>query len=254
MSLILGTYDPNEYFIVTTDSILEPLGVKVTDVKEDLIPTTRDNTEQIPGRDGEYDFGTEFGPRLIELEVYSPDGLAPLQKEEFKRLYAKYLNPKLGTKKLIFMNDPDVYYKVKYSGSISPENHPSWFKFTIPFKATDPFKYSTTQKSHSGVGVLKNNGTYETGLIIEIEGPIALVNINFGGIVLSYSSDVSFGEKLIVDTLARTAKRGDENVLFLWDGFPLLPVGDTVISSISFSSFEDTPANPVTFKWTERFL
>lgn len=254
MGLILGTYDPNEYFIVTTENILEPLGVKVTKVKDDLIPTTRDNTEQIPGLDGEYDFGTEFGPRLIELEVCSPDGLNPLQKEEFKRLYAKYLNPRMGTKKLIFMNDPDVYYKVKYSGSIPSNNYPSWFSFTIPFKATDPFKYSTTQKSHSGVGVLTNNGADETGLIIEIEGPVHSITINFGDIVLSFGGEIDAGEKLIVDTWAKTAKIGNENFLYMWDGFPLLPVGDTVISSISLSRLEGAPQQPVTFKWTERYL
>ena len=55
-------------------------------------------------------------------------------------------------------------------------------------------------------------------------------------------------------TMEQTAKIDNENVDNFWDNFFILPVGDTIVFSINYAPSEGTPINPVTFKWTERFL
>ena len=87
-------YSADMYFVVDTEGILQPLGVMVLgDSRKDLLPPTRDMTEEIPGRHGEIDFGTEFKARPLELHVATIEGLSPLEKEELRRKCAMYLNP-----------------------------------------------------------------------------------------------------------------------------------------------------------------
>ncbi len=245
MALILGTYDDSQYFIVTTENVLEPLGVKVTEVTKSLIPPTRDNSEEVPGRHGEIDHGSEFKADVIELKVCTPDGLTAEKKEQYQRNYAKYLNPLSGEKKLIFMNDPNIVYKVKYSGKITPTNYSSWREFVIPFKMNDPFKYSYTEKSLIGSGNAVNNGTFESGLIIEISGAVTNPSLTVDGVTLSYSGTIGAGQKLVVNTDAKTAYIGTSNAVNDWnDKFPKIQPGTHAVVSSS----------NITIKWFDKYL
>ncbi len=245
MALILDTYDENEYLIVTTENILLPLGVKVLEINKSLIPPTRDNSEEIPGRHGEIDHGTEFKADVIELKVCTPDGLTAEQKEQYQRNYAKYLNPLSGEKKLIFMWDPNIVYKVKYSGKITPTNYSTWREFVIPFKMSDPLKENYTEKTLVGSGNIVNNGTFETGLIIEISGPVSNPSLAIAGATLSYTGSIGSGQKLIVNTINKTARIGTSNALNGWnDKFPILAPGTHAV----------TASSNVTIKWTEKYL
>ena len=239
-------YSATNYFIVTTHSILNPLGVIVIgDSRKELLPSTRDNTEEIPGMHGEFDFGSELKARYLDLHVATPDGLSPLEKEEIRRNIAMYLNPVSGTKKLIFQDDENMVYKVKYSGKIDITNHPTWHEFTIPFKMSYPFVEFKTQKTLIGNGTITNSGTFETGLIIEITGEAVDPSVKIGSETLTYSGTIQTGKKLIVDTYAQTAKIDNTNVLDKWCGiFPLLQPGNTAV----------TAGGNVTIKWTEKYL
>jgi phage-related protein len=158
-------------FYVDEDNILQPLGILVTkDSRYELLPATRDNTEEIPGMHGEYDFGTEFKVRSLELDVASLENEI-FSKKELQFLYAKYLDPTKGVKTLVFADDIQKLYKVKYSGKIDLTQYANWFKFTIPFKMSNPLIFGTFEKVLAGSGTLINGGTFETGLIIEIAGP-----------------------------------------------------------------------------------
>lgn len=102
------------YFFVDKDGFLQPLGVYVQrDSRQELLPATRDSTEEIPGRHGEIDFGSEFKARAIELHVATEEGNTSHEKEQLKRLFAKYLDPTKGTRKLIFADDAEKTYYMK---------------------------------------------------------------------------------------------------------------------------------------------
>jgi phage-related protein len=202
------------YFLVTIDQILLPLGVRVLrDSRAELIPSTRDNTEEIPGKHGELDFGTELKAGMLELHVATDDGLTPLQKEQNRRFYAKHLNPLNGNKVLIFDDDPSKAYNVKYSGKIDINPQGSWFDFVIPFKMSDPIACSVEDNINTGSGIITNDGTFETPLIIEIPGPATNPSISVGATVIAYTGYVSASASLIINTENQTAYIGSVNAI-----------------------------------------
>lgn len=234
------------FFVIDSNKILHPLGVRVTgDSRLELLPATRDNTEEIPGRHGEIDFGTELKARPLELHVVTKEGYSPLAKSRLQRFIAKYLDPTKGAKTLIFSDDIEKTYKVKYSGRIDLSEYATWFKFTIPFKMSDPFITGSFEKVLTGNGILVNEGTCETGLIVEIYGPTTNPSLTIGGEILSYTGTISTGTKLIIDTGMETAKIGSSNALGDYNGvFPMLQPGETnVISSSN-----------ITIKWRDKWI
>lgn len=245
VSMLLD-FPATECLFVTANGILQPLGVRVTgDSRYELLPATRDNTEEIPGRHGEIDFGTELKARLLELQVVTPDGLNVREKSRLKSLYAMYLDPTKGPKKLIFADDINKTYLVKYSGKIDITNKPTWFKFTIPFKMSNPFIMGSFEKTLVGSGTLVNEGTEETGLIIEITGPVTNPSLTIDGETLSYNASISTGTKLIIDTEKQTAKIGNVNALGDYNGvFPMLQPGETKVTSSS----------NITIKWHDKWI
>ncbi|MDR7856067.1 distal tail protein Dit [Tissierella sp.] len=234
------------FFVIDSNNILHPLGVLVTnDSRFELLPSTRDNTEEIPGRHGELDFGTEFKARPLELHVVTKEGYSPLEKSHLQRLFANYLNPTKGYKTLIFSDDVEKTYMVKYSGKIDITNHPTWFQFVLPFKMSNPFIIGSFEKSLIGSGSLINEGTFETGLIIEISGPTTNPTLTIGGKSLSYTGTIPSGQKLIIDTEKQTAKIGSTNAMANYnEAFPLLFPGETSVTA---------PSN-VTIKWRDKWI
>jgi len=235
------------FFVIDSENILQPLGVLVTrDSRFELLPATRDHTEEIPGRHGEFDFGTEFKPRYIELQVNTREGLIPLEKSQLQRLFAKYLDPTKGTKTLIFSDDVEKTYKVKYAGKIDLTQYATWFQFAIPFKMHDPIITGSFEKMLIGNGNLFNNGTFETPLIIEIAGSSANPSVTIGANNFTYTGTIPSGQTLVIDTDKATAKLNGANVLDKITG-PLpyyVQPGETSV----------TAGSNVTIKWKDRWI
>ena len=131
-------------FYVNENRILEPLDLVVLrDSRVDLFPRVKERVEEIPGRHGEIDFGGKLESRILELHVVVSEEFPFEEREKRKREIAGHLNPTMGTKVLVFADEPDKQYFVKYSGVIDIERqYTSWFEFTIPFKCSDPYIYS----------------------------------------------------------------------------------------------------------------
>jgi predicted phage tail component-like protein len=245
----LSQFPADAYFVMTCEGDLNPLGVIVLrDSRHELMPQTRDMTEEIPGRHGEIDFGSEFKARAIELHVATPDGLTTLQKEQLKRTIAKYLNPVSGTKKLVFLDDIDVQYEVKYAGKIDLTKYADWMEFTIPFKMCQPFIESREQHIQTGAGVIVNSGTFETPILIEIPGPANNPTVSIGTSIISYIGTIASGQTLVIDTGAQTAKIGSSNMIANVSGaidYMLQPgISASVVPSISTTRI----------KWRDRWL
>jgi predicted phage tail component-like protein len=236
------------YFYVDPSGELHPLGVIVLrDSRQDLLPGTRENTETIPGRHGEIDFGSEFEPRVLELHVASKAEFDPGQKAAIKRNLAKFLNPLVGPVNLVFWEDVDQTYWVKYAGKIDILNRANWLEFTIPFKASQPFIVRTFEKRHTGSGVLTNEGTMEAPLVIEITGPVTNPSVTVGSDTLTWTGTVGAGDTLVIDTEYMTVKFNGSNAIANYSGgFPKLQPGDTTVTAAA--------AGTTTWKWRDRWI
>jgi phage-related protein len=246
---ISGAIEKLKYdFFVTSDMILQPLGLLVTKINRSLMPPTRDNTEEIPGRHGEIDFGSEFGSDMIELEVATDDGITAEEIESTKRILAAKLNPAVGERDLVLEYEKDKSYKVKYAGRIPLDRYPTWMKFVIPFKILNPFANGVNEKSLIGSGTIANEGTFETPILIEIPGPATTPTVSVGTSVIAYTSTIVAGQTLIIDTATQTAKIGNVNAIAQISGdidIMLQPgVNVSVVPSVSAT----------VIKWKDKWL
>ncbi len=233
------------YFLVTLDNILLPLGVKVRRESDiDSMPSVKENTAIIPGKHGEVNFGTKVGKRLLEFRV-ATDEMEPEEKRRYKRLIAKHFKGDTH-RNLVFEDDTNKVYAVKFSGKIDPEQYPRWLDLAIPFKAASPFIESTYEKTHIGSGTALNEGTCETPLFIKITGETADPKITIGDITLGYTGTIPAGKTLVIDTEKLTAELDGENVLddLTGDITVMLQPGETTVTADS----------NVTFIWRERWV
>lgn len=231
-------------FLIDSYGYLHPLGVKVLrDTREEFVPSTRDYSEVIPGRHGEIDFGSSFNARILELHVVTEEGLK--DKGATKRAMAAYLNPALGARKLVFLDDPEAMYVVKFAGKIDMNQYRDWFEFTIPFKMTNPFAISTAEYTHVGSGTLVNKGTFETPMVIEIRGSASNPQLTVNGQALRYTGTLSSADRVRIDTEHMTVTFNGINALANYNGvFPMLKPGNNSV----------TAGSNVTFRWRARWL
>ncbi len=182
-------------FYINENRILEPLDLVVLrDSRVDLFPRTKERVEEIPGRHGEISFGSKLEPRLLELHVVVKEEFTFAEREVRKREIAQYLNPTMGTKVLVFADEPDKQYFVKYSGIVDIDRqYTSWFEFTIPFKCSDPYIYSKLNVKEKLITSslttinLSDNDSMDTlpVIIVENEGVTAI-----GGFTISYLQEI----------------------------------------------------------------
>lgn len=228
---------------VDEERILQPLGVKVIgDSRYELLPGTRDYTEEIPGRHGEIDFGSELKARILELHCAVESDDIPSKLREI----AGYLNPCLGEQELTFADEPGKVYHVKYSGKIDLTRYPTWAEFTIPFKMVNPFITSATEKSIQGSGTAVNEGTFETPFIITIQGPATNPTVTVNEFELIYVGTLTSSDIVVIDTEKLTVTLNGNNALANYIGtFPKLQPGNNTVSS---------NGGTVTFRWYDRWL
>ncbi len=182
-------------FYVNENRILEPLNLVVLrDSRVDLFPRIKERVEEIPGRHGEVSFGSKLEPRLLELHVVVKEEFPFKEREIRKREIAQYLNPTTGHKVLVFADEPDKQYFVKYSGIVDIDRqYTSWFEFTIPFKCSDPYIYSKLNVKEKLITSslttinLSDNDSMDTlpVIIVENEGVTAI-----GGFTISYLQEI----------------------------------------------------------------
>lgn len=234
---------------VDSNGILQPLGVQVVgDSRYEILPGTRDYTEEVPGRAGEFDFGCDLAPRILELhcamEVLAQDRPAAI------RTIASQLNPLSGAQTLTFADEPGKVYNVRYSGSMEIKSkYPTWFDFTIPFKMFAPYILGDTQKSLTGSGTATNGGTVATPFTLTIQGTVAVTNpsVTVGGYTMTYTGTVALGSVLVVDTEKLTAMLDGVNALPNFNGvFPKLQPGANTVTAAA--------AGTTVLNWYDRFI
>lgn len=120
-----------------------PKYVKVTDIKYSILPPIENQTEKVYGRAGSYDFGTELGEKVIEVELMI---IADNQNDVLKKarefstwLYSKELQP------LILLDEPDKQYMARVIGDTDVSELYRTGTATIKFLAPSPYAESIAE-------------------------------------------------------------------------------------------------------------
>ncbi|AYB47123.1 distal tail protein Dit [Paenibacillus lautus] len=204
-----------------------------------ILSSTVDTIVTVPGMHGAYDFGATMGPKQFELECafFAKNHIELQQRVSALAAFLLDGDGRPRTMPIIFANQPDRQYTVRYSGDLQIDRISGLGTFTLPFTAFDPFAYSKTSTSDlltwdtdytweddfvwddgysfdfigPGIAEINNLGSLNAEPIIEISGSFSSLSLTVGGIVFTYNTPMS--GTLVIDFKRKTAKSGTQNVL-----------------------------------------
>ncbi|WP_375104648.1 distal tail protein Dit [Paenibacillus sp. RS8] len=238
------------------DKSPKDLGLRtLRDSQRPILAPTVDRTYAMPFMHGAYDFGSDAGPRPLPLECAFMER-NPYQLQRRVSALAAHLVDGEGrprTMSLIYTNQPDQQFLVRYSGQLPTTREAGLGKFVLPFIAFDPFAYSiydldeinvdseipvdmevsvdlASTYSVTGPMVIpfKNFGSLNGTPVLEISGSFSYLSITIGGVETTYNTAMS--GTLVLDFARKTARVGSTNVLRNTNRrFGALPVGDSII-------------------------
>ena len=114
-----------------------------------ILPETRDMIGTIPGMHGAYDFGAVMDVRNFELKCAMIGARSPEELQQRIRRFVQHLVDANGhprTLTLVFDEEPDKTYYVRYSGNLPLEQIVNIGTFTLPLTAFDPHAYGSEQE------------------------------------------------------------------------------------------------------------
>ena len=107
-----------------------------------VLPPTRDYSVELAGRDGEIDFGSTYGPRVIPLECVVMADDTTFDYHRRVALVAALFNARKGDIAFTFEDLPDRTYYGRYAGTMEIEKLLFDGMVTIPIKMHDPYPRS----------------------------------------------------------------------------------------------------------------
>lgn len=217
--------------LTISDGILLPLGwFAKCDIPS---PEVQTYAEQVPGKDGEYYFGSNYGPRVIPLELTSPRLTKDTKEAEHQKLMDTF-------KEDVTVSYEGVFFKGRVSPEIDAINLPHCITATVPLKLLDPFLWDENELTTNDT--IENKGNMITYPIIGIYNATN-PTITIGESTLSYTGTCV---SLVIDCEKQTAKDNGVNVIHNISGdYPLIKPGQ-IVNVESPNSFKVT--------WKNRYL
>lgn len=138
---------------------------------------------------------------------------------------------------IVFSNQPDRKYSVRYVGSLNIDRISGLGTFTLPFTAFDPFAYSLTDTgslltwdtdytweddfawgdaytfdfTRAGTVQINNFGRLNVEPLIVVAGSFNTLSLTVGGVEFRYNTPLN--GMLEINYKRKTAKSGNQNVL-----------------------------------------
>ncbi|PGB25404.1 phage tail protein [Bacillus toyonensis] len=209
-------------------------------------PPIRDYTVSIPGRPGAYYFGSDIDPMEFNLPlIIKPQENRYELAAAIRKMVAVFIDPYGRPKvvKLIYDYEPDKYYKVQYSGSLSIDRYFRMGKFELPLTAYDPHAYSIIDSAGDvlwGDNIpfmsdiplemgasryiisspqklsIDNFGSKVVRPIIEISGSATSLTLTINGEIFSIGTFTN--SSVLIDAERYTAIKNGQNYLFQLKG------------------------------------
>ncbi len=233
---------------IKNDGTIEPFGIKILrESRLQLTAPTRDITESSDEFDGEVDFGTELKNGSWVLAGVTDEGLSATEKMQVRRNLATHINNlRINGAYFAYESDTDKKIFVKAEGRAEIEEYPTWLKVHIPLKV-NPYWESVTEKQFTGSGIITNEGTLDTPLIIDVRGLVTDPEVVVNGRILKYNGTLTAMDTLTIDAEHAIVTFNGINALkYYKGGFPALPIGETAVVAAD--------GGVTTFRWQERFI
>lgn len=153
---------------------IHEFGCEMTGKEVPITPPFENQAETQGGRDGGWDFGIQYEPKIIPVDHYIWQNTRKMSQDQIRAL-AGHLNPRKGAQELIFDDEPDKMYYARLSEQINlAEIIKLYNDFTLSFICYDPFTYSVDEytKTISGgatMGTIDHLGTHVSRPILVID-------------------------------------------------------------------------------------
>lgn len=163
-------------------------GLRVKSKSRPILPTFQQKYVQVAGRDGSYDFsGNELDDRIIEITcAFIENSVGDLRYKA--RLLAKWLFGTGNSKdRLIFSDEPDLYYNAKLNNKIDLEQTATMGEFNLIFRC-EPFAYFAVSNNGLSTEFVKDAYDLDSSTLLyrdlEADDQYVFTNISNGGDII----------------------------------------------------------------------
>lgn len=237
--------------LIKNDGTVEPFGLKYLGGSSFfLIAPAIDHDETVQAADGEAEFPTMFANGSYTLNMATKQGMSRAELYTKKTELAAFFNAfRKSWDTLAWEFASDKVWDIKVNGRVEFRPRPGgWFEVILPLKVKPHKRAASTEASFGneqaavGMGAvydpdheddiaLINSGTIETPIIIEITGPVTDPSVTIGDDELAYTGIISAGDKVTIDTGAKTCKFNTNNAIINYnEKWPKLQPGSTILS------------------------
>lgn len=127
-------------------------------IRRPLLPPAKTRKVEVPNRRGDWYYKSDLGSYVIEVDIFFNDDTQELVADKSRDI-AAWLNPDEGLKRLIFFDEPDIYYNAVIQDQTAIEQLLEQRRTTLQFYVPEGTAYSTTNESINNVGsIVQMNG------------------------------------------------------------------------------------------------
>ena len=244
----------NGYFIASDYNIKNLIDPSESELS--TMPSTSDSSVKIAGRDGDVVLSTTYDPIQFNIVCFTEDNLTAEQKILEEDKMKSFLNHIKNHTIKLGIENRNVYYNVKYSGSLTVVRYPKTLRFSIPLKSSNSYGRKIPNKVITGNNSETSDTIKEVGAEFTILGPASSPVISLNDYVMEFDTDVASGAKLIIDSSRSTVTNIDEygrktNQMTHYNHqFPKIQNGTNTVSILSGINNE----NQVKVEWNDLTL
>ena len=167
---------------VTIDGVdMHTMGMLVTSVSNP-VPDPLENSVQLPGRNGPFDFTKTYGSRSIMIQGHIiADTHAQLRTNVDSIKAALRLRQNLDSMKVIFQDQTDRYWTCRYEGGFYEQFLSRWYfgrvaKYTLVLRCVKPYAEAVTPTTETFLDTIFKTksisyaGTLPTPLTVKVQG------------------------------------------------------------------------------------
>lgn len=244
----------NGYFIASDYNIKNLIDPSESELS--TMPSTSDSSVKIAGRDGDVVLSTTYDPIQFNIVCFTEDNLTAEQKILEEDKVKSFLNHIKNHTIKLGIENRNVYYNVKYSGSLTVVRYPKTLRFSIPLKSSSSYGRKIPNKIITGNNSETSDTIKEVGAEFTILGPASSPVISLNDYVMEFDTDVASGAKLIIDSSRSTVTNIDaygrktNQMTHYNHQFPKIQNGTNTVSILSGINNE----NQVKVEWNDLTL